>query len=70
MTQPEIDETRQFIQSQIDGLAKPIREHTILLKAYQAGGESMKEMQDKVAAILGSQIAMRESLESQAKELN
>lgn len=69
MTTEELDADRKFIQDQIDGLAAPIRQHTILLKAYEAGGDGVKETKDKVAAALGGQLAMKECLEAQLAEL-
>ena len=69
MNAEEITTDIKFVQDQIDGLAPSIRQHTILLRAYTAGGDSVKEMKDKVAAVLGGQIAMRESLEVDLQEL-
>jgi len=70
MTTEEIAADRQFIQSQLDGLAPQIRQHSILLRAYTAGGDAVKDMKDKVAAVLGGQIAMRESLEADLAALD
>jgi hypothetical protein len=70
MTPTDIAADRQFIQSQIEALAPQIRQHTILLRAYTAGGDAVKEMKDKVAAALGGQIAMRESLEADLAALD
>jgi len=70
MTAEEIAADRQFIQSQLDALAPQIRQHTILLKAYSAGGDSVKETKEKVAAVLGGQIAMKESLEADLAALD
>lgn len=64
MTPEEIAADRKFIEEQIAGLAAPIRQHKILLRAYEAGGEGVKEMRDKVAAVLGGQLAMEESLKA------
>ncbi len=69
MTSEEIATDIKFIQDQIAGLAPAIRQHTILLKAYEAGGEGVKETKDKVAAALGGQIAMKESLEADLRDL-
>jgi hypothetical protein len=69
MTSEEIATDIKFVQDQIAGLAPSIRQHTILLKAYDAGGDGVKEMRDKVAAALGGQIAMKESLESDLESL-
>lgn len=69
MNAEEITTDIKFVQDQIAGLAPSIRQHTILLKAYAAGGDGVKEMKDKVAAVLGGQIAMRESLEVDLQEL-
>jgi len=51
-------------------LAPQIRQHSILLRAYTAGGDAVKEMKDKVAAVLGGQLAMRESLEADLAALD
>lgn len=70
MTAEEIANDRQFIQSQLDALAPQIRQHTILLRAYTAGGDGVKETKEKVAAVLGGQIAMKESLEADLAALD
>jgi hypothetical protein len=70
MTPTDIAADREFIQAQLEGLAPQIRQHSILLRAYTAGGDAVKEMKDKVAAILGGQLAMRESLEADLAALD
>lgn len=61
------EEKKAFIQSQIDGLEAPIYQHTLLQKAYKAGGENTKEQFEKASTVLGSLIAVRESLEEDLK---
>jgi hypothetical protein len=61
-------EKRAFIQTQIDGLEKPIFEQTILQKGYAAGGDVTKEQLEKTTATLGSLIAVREAFVAELAE--
>lgn len=70
MTPEQKEEDRKFIQREINSLDGPIRQHTILLKAYEAGGDLLKEQKDKVAALLGAQIAARDVFIQELKNLD
>ena len=56
-----------WIKNQIASFEAPIRQQTLLLKAYKAGGEATKEAFEKTTTLLGGLIAAKESLEEDLK---
>ena len=62
-----ITEEITWIKEQLAGLETPIRQQTILLKAYKAGGESTKDAFDKTSSVLGGLLAAKESFEEDLK---